>query len=164
MAIQYRLRIVRGDRQFEAEGDEAFVRKMAERFEGDLNAPTPDVKKKGSGKSEPPTGDAGRTGKEISVREFIQKLALKKHTDLVLAFGYYLEHNLAKAAFTPADINNLYYEAKLETSNTSQAIIQNIKRSLMMEQKNGGGGRKSYTLTQSGDRFIAEKLAEPSAD
>jgi hypothetical protein len=32
------------------------------------------------------------TGKSLSIREFIQQLDLKKHTDISLAFGFYLEN------------------------------------------------------------------------
>lgn len=162
MANQYKLRIVRGDREFEAEGDKAFVLKMAERFEANLGDGQINLEKAGrrrAGSPEPIS--AGKVGKQLSVREFIQKLNLKKHTDIALAFGYFIEHNLGKESFTPADINNLYYEAKLEPSNTSQAFILNIRRSFMMESKNPGtpaGGRKFYTLTQSGDEFIKKKL------
>lgn len=169
MAIQYRLRIVRGDQEFEAEGDRAFVLKMADRFSSGAGLvpaleETPSKSKKGA--SEGGTRVVvEKTGKQISVREFVQKLGLKKHTDIVLAFAYFLEHNLGKPSFTPADINNLYYEAKLEPSNTSQACILNIRRSFMMEDKKAGGekgGRKAYTLTQTGEAFVQNKLEKPA--
>lgn len=100
--------------------------------------------------------------KAMSVREFILQLESRKHTELVLAFGYYLEKHSGQPAFVPADINNLYYEAKLDTSNTSQMIIQNIKRGLMMEAKKAEpGGRKQYVLTNSGEKLI-EGLLRPS--
>jgi hypothetical protein len=163
MANQYRLKIVRGDQEFEVEGDKVFVQKMADRFALEFGH-TP-IRTAGAGKARGPATEAAKgskTAKQLSVREFIQKLNLKKHTDIALAFGFFLEHSLGKASFTPADINNLYYEAKLEPSNTSQACILNIRRSFMMESKKAGaqaGGRKSYTLTQSGDAFIEKKLA-----
>lgn len=162
MSNTYRLKIVRGSMEFEAEGDKAFVLKMAERFaEGSVPAgPVPD-----QGGEHPRKGEARvvvrKTGKQISVREFIQKLGLKKHTDIVVAFGYYLEHDQGKDSFTAADVNNLYYEAKLEPSNTSQALIQNIMRTFVMEAKKDAatkGGRKAYVLTSSGEEFIKGKL------
>ena len=102
-------------------------------------------------------------GKSLSIREFIQQLDLKKHTDISLAFGYYLERHQGVTEFTPADINNCYYEAKLEASNTSQMIIQNIKRSyLMQSKKKGEKGKNRYTLTDSGEKFIESKLPRSS--
>ena len=95
-------------------------------------------------------------GKKISVGEFIRQLGFKKHTDLVLAFGYYLEKNAGLQTFTPADINSCYYEAKMESSNTSQMIIQNIRRGLLMAAKKDKdqGKKGAYTLTHSGEEYI----------
>ena len=102
-------------------------------------------------------------GKAVSIREFIQLLGFKKHTEITLAFGYYLEKQTAAPAFTPADINNCYYEAKIESSNTSQMIIQNIRRGFMMlANRKGTKERKRYTLTSSGEKFIEAKLTRGS--
>ncbi|MGA8036366.1 MAG: hypothetical protein WA823_13355 [Candidatus Acidiferrales bacterium] len=167
-ANTYRLKINRQGFEFEAEGDKAFVLDMLKRFEsggGDPNAPnggSTGGKKEKPRRDEKPTVDsAERSGKTLSIREFVQALSLKKHTDITLAFGYYLEKYSDVPAFTPADINNCYYEAKLDTSNTSQMITQNIKRGYMMpSQKKGEKDKKKlYTLTSSGERFIDSKLA-----
>ena len=155
MADNYRIRIVRQDGEFEAEGDKSFVLEMLDRFEAGTGAPTKAPKARAPRKTAEEAA-----GKALSVREFVQKLGVKRHTDKVLAFGYYLEHHTGKSEFTPADINNCYYEAKMETSNTSQALAQNIKRGFVMEAKGGGKKRKRYTLTQSGEDTIAKKLTE----
>lgn len=168
MANHYRLKIVKGDEEFEAEGDKTFVLKMADlyanRDKQGSAAPLVAIRKAAGVRES--KQQANRTDKQMSVREFIQKLGFKKHTDIVLAFGYFLEHSLGKSSFTPADVNNLYYEAKLEPSNTSQAFIYNIRRSQMMEDKKAGAqktGRKAYTLTQTGEKFILNKLDRPVA-
>lgn len=157
----YRVRIARGDQQFEAEGDKKFVLQMLKLFE-----PNPDVQVFGLtsprvGKADRPVRLEGPTGKGASPGEFVRQLAFKKHTELVLAFGYYLEHQLGAKDFTPADVNNLYYEAKIENSNTSQMCISNIRRGLMMESKSAKkGGKKRYTLTQSGDEYVKARLSK----
>ncbi len=101
--------------------------------------------------------------KAISAGEFIRQLGIKKHTDQILAFGYFLEKYQGQPSFGAADINNLYYEAKLESSNTSQMIIYNIRAGLMMEAKGEKKGKKKYTLTQNGERKIKERLESASA-
>jgi hypothetical protein len=133
----YRIRISRGGEEFEVEGDKAFVLKMLERFDpSGIAEPAVDgdpVAKPRRGRTiseSPPT-----KGKSVSIREFVQQLGLKRHTDITLAFGYYLERQADTTEFTPADINNCYYEAKIEGSNTSQMIIQNIRRGFMMLAK-----------------------------
>jgi len=152
----YRVKIVRAGQEFEAEGDKGFVLDMLKRFD----RPT----ETGS-KSDKAFGDVGddvvqspQASKGISLREFIRRLALKKHTDILVAFAYYLEKYAGVAEFTPADIKNCYYEAKMETSNTSQMIIQNVKRGFVMPVKTGGGGRSRYTVTATGEQFIEQKL------
>ncbi len=145
--------------EFEAEGDKPFVLDMLKRF-------APESATRGSPPPKP-EGDRGQShkapyqpgrGKTLSIREFVQQLGLKKHTDITLAFGYYLEKFSGMSEFTPADINNCYYEAKLEASNTSQMIIQNIKAGRMMpSKKKGEKGKNRYTLTQSGEAHIHAK-------
>lgn len=157
----YRLKIVEGGREFEAEGDKSFVLEMLKRFKP-LAASTELQLKKSTdekGRNKAPTVAVQPLGKAPSIREFIQILDLKKHTDIILAFAYYLEKYSAISEFTPADINNCYYEAKMESSNTSQMIVQNIKRGFIMtSKKRGEKGKIRYTLTSSGEKFIASKI------
>lgn len=155
MTHTYRIRISKGDQQFEAEGDKRFVLEMVKRFEGD----SPVLQK-----GKPPSNPVRlASSKQISVGEFIRQLGVKKHTDLVVAFGYYLEEQGGLKNFTAADINNCYYEAKMETTNVSQSIIQNIKRGYMMEAKRDKEAKKGrrYTVTASGQAFI-KKIAASS--
>lgn len=161
----YRLKVVRGDLHLEVDGDKKFILEMLERFD------TPST---GRPSDSPAVGKTGRVskkealtppiGKGISPGEFIRQFRFKKHTDFVLAFGYYLEKHSGLEAFSAADINNLYYEAKMESSNTSQMIIQNIKRSFMMPAKVKGeqkSGRKLFTLTRTGEEHLKQA---PSGD
>ena len=161
----YRLKVVRDGQEFEAEGDKRFVLEMLARFapqgsEGDLSPPNKTPVGKGQGRRTPSPPQRGRT---LSLREFIQQIGLKKHTDITVAFGYYLEKYADVKEFTPADINNCYYEAKLETSNTSQMIIHNIRTGRMMaSKKKDGKGKNRYTLTATGESFIESKLSPTS--
>jgi hypothetical protein len=151
----YRLKIVRGGEEFEAEGEKSFVLEMFKKFE--QGAPPKRGDKEPSIDFTTEKTPVPQPSKSTSLREFIRSVGLKKHTDIVVAFAYYLEKYVGVSAFTPADINNCYYEAKMETSNTSQSIIQNIKRGYLMPAK-AGKGRARYTITASGEHFIQEKL------
>lgn len=159
----YRLKIAREGYEFEAEGDKTFVMDMLSRFGSPAALETFMPPKGGkddkhSGKKAQPSKQS--SAKALSIREFVQKLGFTKHTDISLAFGYYLEKHSGASDFTSADINTCYYEAKLETSNTSQMIIQNIKRGYLMEsKKKGEKGKNSYALTSSGEQFIESKLS-----
>lgn len=157
----YKIKIMREGQEFEVEGDKAFVLKMLERFDaagvGEPSTAKTTSKKGGREKGAPK--ELTPKSKAVSIREFVQQLGFKRHTDITLAFGYYIEQQADTPEFTPADINNCYYEAKIESSNTSQMIILNIRRGYMMLSKSSGEkGRKRYTLTSSGEKFIEEKL------
>ncbi len=160
MPQTYRVKIVRGNDQFEAEGDKSFVLEMLSRFEGRTETTQTPAGTKAIQK-----GDAKRPlekvppGKPMALSEFIRQLGVKSHTDVVLGFGYYLEKNSGLKEFSAADINNCYYEAKLESSNTSQMIAQNIKRGTIMSAK-GGEGKRKYTLTQSGEHRVESLLVK----
>ena len=99
-----------------------------------------------------------RGSKEVSVREFLRRLDLKKHTDITLAFGYYLEHYAGVSQFTSGDINNCYYEAKIERSNTSQMLIHNIRLGRVMEAKTNDKEGKRFTLTATGEQYVESKF------
>jgi predicted transcriptional regulator len=163
-ASHFRVRVVRGDFQFEAEGDRKFINEMLAKF-----VPADDVRitaaqKWGSGKASGAT-TLTTAAKTVSVGEFIRQFGFKRHTDIVLAFGYYMEQHMGLKEFTPADINNLYYEAKMESSNTSQAIVQNIRRGRLMPAKaKQGTGRKKYTLTSSGETFLRARLEKATSE
>ncbi len=151
----YRFRLVRNGVEFEAEGDREFVLDMITQYGHPASGSAPRIQENdiGATRLQPSIGDKG-----LSVREFLRSFEIKKHTDYVLAFGYYLEKYTGQQDFTPADINKMYYEAKLESSNTSQMVIQNIKRGFVMEKKGSEGGRKRYLLTSSGEKYIEKKL------
>lgn len=153
-SVSMRVRI--GDNELEVSGPKEFVEAKIDDFvkkQKDLTPKgPPDPLSPSTTKPNATLDDKG-----ISVGEFIRRLALKKHTDLVLAFGYYIEKYSGATEFSPADINRCYYDAKMDTSNTSQMIMYNIKRGRIMEAKpanSKGKGKKSYTLTNTGVQFI----------
>jgi hypothetical protein len=167
--MAYRLKVVRADLQFEAEGDKKFVLQMLARFDKPpsleaLAAPVPAVRAPRGRSGSPPLAVV----KGTSPGEFIRQFRFKKHTDFVLAFGYYLEKHSGVSEFSAADINNCYYEAKMESSNTSQMIIQNIRRGFMMPAKKAGkenkGGRKLFTLTRTGEQHLQKALTSGSKE
>ena len=154
MSSRFRVKVVRGETEFEAEGDKQFVLDMLERFERDAGVGPARAKQERKARA-PAVPE-----KAMSAREFLQRVGAKRHADKVLCFGYYLEKYGGKPEFTAADINNLYYEAKLEMSNTSQAITNNIKRGFMMDTpgQKKKAGRKRFVLTQSGEDYVESRL------
>lgn len=157
----YRIKIVVDGKEFEAEGDKTFVLDMMKKFSPETAV---ENKTKHIDKTQSKTTTEFVAGKNMSVREFIQQFQFKKHTDITLAFGYYLEKHNNLVQFSPADINRCYYDAKMESSNTSQMIVQNIKRAFIMEAKKNREekGSKRYVLTDTGEKYIETKMPHNS--
>jgi hypothetical protein len=160
--MSYRLKVVRGELNFEAEGDKKFVLEMLARFDkASTPAPAASVELTRAAKGRPATPQLV-IAKGTSPGEFIRQFRFKKHTDFVLAFGYYLEKHSGLSEFTAADVNTCYYEAKMESSNTSQMIIQNIRRTFLMEARKRNQDskttRKVFTLTRSGEEYLQKAL------
>jgi hypothetical protein len=161
--MAYRIRIARGDYQFEVEGDKKFVLDMLAKHGGPPGAQAPQQGSVSRTTKPAASPNTPAIGKNVSAGEFIRQLGLTKHTDMVLAFGYFLEKMASLSSFTPADINTCYYEAKLENSNTSQMIVQNIRNGRMMPARQGEGkGKKAYTLTQTGEKYINTMINRPA--
>ena len=109
--MAYRIKIVRGDTELEVEGDKKFVLDMFTKH-GDLFASGLQEAETTKMVGSKTTAQIAKTsvGKKVSAGEFIRQLGFKKHTDIVLALGYYLEKVSGLASFTAADINACYYE------------------------------------------------------
>ena len=112
--MAYRLKVIRGDLQFEAEGDKKFVLQMLARFDKAqsleaLASPVPSIRvATGKERGVAPLPLA----KSMSPGEFIRQFHFKEHTDFVLAFVFYLEKHSGLAAFSAArlafpDVPNL---------------------------------------------------------
>lgn len=163
--MNYRICIAKGDTRFEVEGDKKFVLQMLAQY-GKTDEPSTTLAarpaKSASVKSAAEIASVTVPGK-TSVGEFIRQLEVKKHMDLVVAFGYYLEKLAGLASFTVADINNCYYEAKLESSNTSQMIIQNIKKGHMMAARGKADkGHQAFVLTRTGEEYVSKFASKRS--
>jgi hypothetical protein len=160
----YRIKIVKGDQQLEVEGDKDFVLQMVNRFEQTKGQPLQPTTPEAPSQPTAPSESAEVSTKSLSVGEFLRRTGFKKHTERVLAFGYYLEKHAGMSDFTPADINACYYDAKMDSSNTSQMIIHNIRRGRMMEAKSTEAkGRKKYTLTNDGLEAVESALAQSAS-
>jgi|SRR5271157_4788253 len=155
MAIAYRIKFKQADTEFEVEGDRAYVTKTYQDLKEVLGlAQRTQPVLAGEPKSPKSSAMKSLGSKPSSPREFIDRHGLKRHVDIVLGFGNFLEKVRGLRSFTGADINTCYYEAKIEPSNTSQMIINNIKKGFIMPQSKKPGARTSYTLTRTGEEFV----------
>lgn len=155
----FRIKFVNGNQELEVEGSAKFIDDMLTRFSDYIPPKTSEQKTQKPVDKTEEQKIKQISEKKLSISEFIRKLKFKRHTDMVLGFAYFLEKFSDVKEFSPADINNCYYEAKMESSNTSQMIIQLIRRGHLMQAKTKDKKKKLYTLTSSGIQFIEDYLS-----
>lgn len=99
--------------------------------------------------------------KKISIREFILQKKPKTAIQKVLVIGYYLEHFEKIECFTVKDVENGLRQAKeYAGKNISDLINKNIKKGYVMECKEKNGRLKTFTLTNSGEKFVENELGK----
>jgi hypothetical protein len=154
----YRVRLARDGQELEVEGDKKFVVDMIAKLQG---APPARAASAATKASHQAASSPEASVKGISIVEFARRLGMKRQVDIVLAFGYYLEKHAGVSEFSAKDINNAYYEAKLDAPNTSQMLILNTRSGRTMESKGSNRTRKKYTLTRTGEKIIEDALSAP---
>jgi hypothetical protein len=103
-----------------------------------------------AGKSSHPKSD-----KEISIKEFILQKKPRNDVDKTLVVGYYLEHFKSLSLFNVDDLGNAFKEGKEPPpKNINLAVIGNINKGRMMEANAKKDNKKTWTLTNTGERFI----------
>jgi hypothetical protein len=148
-----RLRISLGQREFEVEGSEAFVREFAPRIETLLErltaspaTPEPALPANG-GEAEPPAA-LGSFG------EYLLKLpGSATDVDRMLAAGYYVQQHAADDSFATADANKRLTEQGIKLGNPSQCVKQSVlsKRVFMVT-------RGRYRVSQHGRQHLRQLL------
>lgn len=158
---EYQVRFRQGDVEFEVRGDKTFVNRAYSEFKSGLLGTTRSESMVSSRPTASPAAPRSNA-KNTSPRELLDRFGVKRHVDVVLAFGYYLEKYRALKGFTSVDINTCYYEAKIEPSNTSQMIINNIRKGYMMQAPRSGK-KKTFTITRTGEEFVEAGFKKPKA-
>lgn len=100
-------------------------------------------------------GKLKQPSKNLSLREFIAEKNPVDDVQRTLVIGYYLEHNKGMDSFNAEDIKKEFMSAKLKPPvNINDKINLNIRKGLMMELEKEKGSRKSWTLTDTGEKQI----------
>lgn len=154
----YRVKIIKGDQQFEVEGDQDFVVRMLEHYgftpQATFNRGVLNLAEEYS----------DYPSKQVTSLEFIRSLNPKKKSDIALGFAYYLNKYAGKTEFSLADIKNLFYESRFETINLGPIILQHIKRGYIMEARSPNSKTKRiYMITRAGEDYIEKILTSSSS-
>ena len=117
---KYRLRYRRGDRELELEGDKEWIEKIFKEFmKGEIKKTFPEnmITEKGKIKGLP-----------MSVVEFLKsKGDPKEHTDLIIAFSYWLFHMENMESYNVDDIRRCYDEARITPPKNPTDIMNKMQ-------------------------------------
>jgi hypothetical protein len=95
--------------------------------------------------------------KKLSIREFLLEKPPSTDIQRTLAVGYFLETHVGLAAFTKADLEKGYDDAKEpRPSNIGVNIRHSIKQGHMMEAADKKANKTAYVVTRSGEQFVAD--------
>lgn len=102
-----------------------------------------------------PDLDIQTTGKNKSLREFLNEQSLKSANDRALAIAYFLETNKGYESFNADDIKDGFRQARIPSpKNPNDIINKNIAKGLMMDSESSKDGKKAWVLTASGEKLM----------
>ena len=105
-----------------------------------------------------------RSGKKISIKEFLMTKKSDNDVKHTLAIAYFLEHFENTPSFNISDIKEGFRFAKIPLpKNINDKINMNIRNGHIMIEKDKKNGKSAWTITSKGEKyiennFIKEKL------
>lgn len=156
MESRARVRLDLGQRAFEVEGSEAFVRELVERLEETLQAyggePAAVAEAVTAPQAEPPA--LGSFG------EFVQKLpGSATEVDRMLAAGYWTQRQGVDDAFATADANRRLVEQGVKLGNPSQCVRQSLTAKRVFAVQRG-----RFRVSQLGRQYLRQLMGDAIPD
>jgi hypothetical protein len=145
------VRLDLGQRAFEVEGDEAFVRELVDRLEAALQAyggePAPSEAVAATPADSPSLGSFG---------EFVQKLPPSAtEVDRMLAAGYWSQRQGVDDAFATADANRRLVEQGIKLGNPSQCVRQSLTARRVFAVQRG-----RFRVSQLGRQYLRQLMGD----
>jgi hypothetical protein len=147
-----RVRLDFGQRAFEVEGREAFVREMVDRLEETLHllGSTPEA----APAEEEPAEPQGHGGALGSFGEFIQRLPPSAtEVDRMLAAGYWVQRQSSDDAFATGDANRRLSEQGVKLGNPSQCVRQSLNGRRVFATQRG-----RFRVSQLGRQYLRQLI------
>lgn len=144
-AVNYRIKVRRGDFEVEVQGDKDWVEgKFTE-----LSAQEAAI---------PIAKEVAVRGTPATLGEFLdQKGNPSKHTDTMAVFAYWLFKVEKMQSFNVKDIISCYDKTrKAKSSNPNQIINQNVARHILAEASGEKDGLKAWVITRTGEEYVEQ--------
>lgn len=156
LEANYSIRYKKGDIEIEVQGDKEFVE---EKFKELLEFKSVTVSEETV--SPPSTKSQERTGKRMSLAEFLKTKNPKGHDDTILVFGYFIEKIEGASLFNVDDIKKCYRDAKIPpTKNIPTYTTILTKKGYVMDAGDKKDNKKAWVLTKSGEEYIEALIPE----
>jgi hypothetical protein len=149
----YRIKVKYEDIEIEVESTDAdYVEKNFEKIKAEFLNNSASIKTEKQG----PTGEVPnlKSGKGMSMAEFVRIVKPKSGTDYAVTIGYYVEKIQSHGSFSGTDIKNGFLQVKFQHSNPSDTINKAKSTGKVMDSQERG----SYVLTQTGEEWVEERL------
>jgi len=96
-----------------------------------------------------------------SPKEFLLTKKTKNMIQKTLVLAYYFESIAQHGAFNVNDLETTFRNAKEKLPvNMNDTVNKTIKRGLFVEHDERKGGKKSWMLTATGEKFVENNLSE----
>ena len=152
MEPQARVRLDLGQRAFEVEGSESFVRELVERLEAVLQVEggvEPQL-------AEPAASPAPASPALGSFGEFVQRLPdSATEVDRMLAAGFWVQRQSIDDAFATADANRRLVEQGIKLGNPSQCVRQSLTAKRVFAVQRG-----RFRVSQVGRQYLRQLMGD----
>lgn len=99
--------------------------------------------------------------KKTSAKEFLLSKAPKTAPEQVLVLAYFLERERGVESFNIDDLEAMFREAKERLpTNLNDVVYQCGKRGMVMDAAEKKNSKKAWSLTSTGESFVADKLTK----
>lgn len=97
--------------------------------------------------------------KKLSIKEFILSKKPKNEVQKTLVIGYYLEKRQGFSSFNSKDLEEGFMSAREPVpKNINLAVIGNVSKGHMMEDKERKEKMKAWCLTNTGEEYVNNNL------
>jgi hypothetical protein len=157
---QYRIRVRKGETEFEVEGDKEFVEKHFKDFSAKIREPPaklPSIE----GVTPAPTPEKEVPLDNLSLAEFYKWKNPKNFNEVVVVFAYWLTKRKGKEEFVTADVSGCFDESRVsKPANVTQHIanMSSGKKAYLTE----GSTKRMWKLTLTGEEFVEQELPRKS--
>ncbi|MEY4731292.1 MAG: hypothetical protein RL681_238 [Candidatus Parcubacteria bacterium] len=135
--------------------------KTIEQRLAELEARVTSLEKRAAAPHESDTDSRLPPRKKMSAKEFLMTKTFKSELEKTLVLVYHLEHVEGMLSFNVNDVVGVFRAAKEKKPvNPNDAVAKNVARGFLMDAAEKKEGKKAWTLTATGERYVEQELGK----